>query len=515
MTMTHTCPICYLPAAAGEAYCPGCGYVFGSAPAGPPPDSGDLLLCPRCSAEQRPGARVCSACGAKLVGVDLNPGETLHHGQYIVRRLLARGGMGAIYLAADRLAFDRLVVLKVHTLEDDAADTEDRLRTEGWLLASIQQRNLPRIYAYFTHGVQRFLAMEYIDGPNLHEALSQDDEHGQRRAGSRYPLTDTLRWGAAIARTLEQLHSRRPMAIIHQDIKPSNLVLDRSSHDVFLIDFGNAKLYDPQRAQQAESFGTPGYSPPEQYQGLSEPRSDIFSLAATLYHLATDDDPSQHPFQFPQLGELGPFGDVLAQALQKEVEQRPSAALFRAQLESQLGLGGTALVTPDGQRIEDEAELVAWCRAHWESAVEWMAGALPVDIERWRGMKRAQQVRDALASAPSLRLALDAALALLDPAGYGMARPQVIFSSRALAFSRTPSAAPETLAVANTGSRYVEATLDLPPWMTASVDRLSLPAGKQVRIQLHAVPGARRTKGEVVLRAGNETLALCRVGVRR
>ena len=84
---------------------------------------------------------------------------------------------------------------------------------------------------------------------------------------------------------------------------------------------------------------------------------------------------------------------------------------------------------------------MAWCRAHWESAVEWMLGALPVDIERWRGMKRAQQVRDAMASAASPRLALDGVLALLDPVGYGMERPMVIFSSKALSFSRTPSAA--------------------------------------------------------------------------
>src|SRR5207244_2640722 len=83
--------------------------------------------------------------------------------------------------------------------------------------------------------------------------------------------------------------------------------------------------------QQKSVYGTPGYAPPEQYAGQVEPRSDIYALAATLYHLVTNEEPIQG-YSFPLLDQLDRFGDILRSALHHKVTERPSATQFREQL---------------------------------------------------------------------------------------------------------------------------------------------------------------------------------------
>src|SRR5262249_41092326 len=143
-------------------------------------------------------------------------------------------------------------------------------------------------------------------------------------------LEDVLRWGVALCGVLEYLAARRPSPIVHHDIKPANLVLDSASGGIFLVDFGAAAAphipADGDTWPQSRPHGTRAYAAPEQYRALSEPRSDIYALAATLYPLATDDDPAAHPFSFPQLGALGELGLVLGAALDPDVSRRPTAA---------------------------------------------------------------------------------------------------------------------------------------------------------------------------------------------
>ena len=128
---------------------------------------------------------------------------------------------------------------------------------------------------------------------------------------------------------LEYLAERKPTPVIHHDIKPANLVLDKHGGDIRLVDFGTAQV---RLAAQADArigmhrssiFGTAGYAPPEQYQGKSVPQSDVFALAATMYHLLTDDDPQQHPMSFPWPASL-PAGleRAMARAVEPDLRKR-------------------------------------------------------------------------------------------------------------------------------------------------------------------------------------------------
>ena len=139
---------------------------------------------------------------------------------------------------------------------------------------------------HFNEGDGQFLVMQYIQGEDLFEM--------QGRRQSPFPPEDVLLWGDQLCDALDYLHTQDPQ-IIHRDIKPQNLKFtDRGQ--IVLLDFGLAKGSAGTMSvvtTSASIFGfTPNYAPLEQVQGLgTDPRSDIYSLAATLYHLATSVKP--------------------------------------------------------------------------------------------------------------------------------------------------------------------------------------------------------------------------------
>ena len=155
-----------------------------------------------------------------------------------------------------------------------------------------------------------------------------------------------LRYTIQICEVLEYLASRQP-PVVHNDIKPGNIIIDGHSGRAVLVDFGTAKtryLRPPEDriGKRTSVYGTVGYAAPELYQGHSEPRSDVYSLAATAYHLLTDDDPRDHPSQYPQLEYAAAgSGRHSGGGSGARVEDRPSATEFREQLEGYLA-GQTA-----------------------------------------------------------------------------------------------------------------------------------------------------------------------------
>jgi len=276
----------------------------------------------------------------------LRPGQRVLN--YTVERLLSRGGMGVIYLAADHAAFDRTVVIKELLDYFDPADpravraARERFRDEARTLASLRHAGIPQIYTFFSHDVSNYMVLEYIEGQDLEQGLTRVDRQRGQIRGRAYPVQDCVRWGIGLCKVLEYL-AGRPEPVTHHDIKPANLVLDANSGEVRLVDFGTARarlLAQPGGGvgrHKSSIYGTVGYAPPEQYQGISEPRSDVYALAATLYHLLTDEDPRADPFHFPRLGAL-PAGlrNALEPALELRVAQRCTAAELRRALEDVL-----------------------------------------------------------------------------------------------------------------------------------------------------------------------------------
>ncbi len=305
------------------------------------------MKCPVCGHQNRPNARFCTFCGAMLTAAaddeTLRPGQMMDGGTYRIIRPLGKGGMGAVYLAANTKAFDRLCVVKqvieYYNPLNPAERTKalQRFEAEARTLASLKHPGIPDIYAYFSENGRNYLVMEYIEGPNLAEGLTHEQD-GKVVQGHPLPLADALHYAIQICEVLDYLEHHRP-PVVHNDIKPANIILDQHSGRAVLVDFGTAKTkYAGQPAgrpgrRQSSVYGTVGYAAPELYEGRAEPRSDVYALAATLYHLLTDDDPRKHPFDFPRLADLpSPLRDVLRSALDVDVQKRPSAAEFGKQL---------------------------------------------------------------------------------------------------------------------------------------------------------------------------------------
>ncbi|HRJ57410.1 MAG TPA: protein kinase [Anaerolineales bacterium] len=199
--------------------------------------------------------------------------DTLIHNRYRIVDILGQGGMGSVYRAIDE-NLGVSVALKENLFTTDEYARQFRL--EAVILANLRHPNLPRVSDHFVLGDQgQYLVMDFIEGEDL--------RYRMERMGM-LSEDDAVHIGASICDALGYLHTRKP-PILHRDIKPGNVKITPDGH-IYLVDFGLAKVY--QSASQATTTGaramTPGYSPPEQYgTARTDPRTDIYSLGATLY----------------------------------------------------------------------------------------------------------------------------------------------------------------------------------------------------------------------------------------
>jgi serine/threonine protein kinase len=388
-------------------------------------------------------------------------------GAYRILEPLGKGGMGALYLAADTGAFGRKCVVKElldyydPTDPDEARMAQSRFETEARLLAELSHPGIPRIYSYFTEAGRHYIVMEYIEGETLERAVTHVDSLGRAVVARPLPTEEVVRHAIRVCQVLEYL-AAQPIPVIHHDLKPANLIVDRSSGEVRLVDFGTARTptrwATQARLQQGRSmiFGTEGYAAPEQYQSQSDPRADVYALAATIYHLLTDDDPGDHPFQFPELDRLpSPLADALARALRLEPKRRSTGQEFRQALEAWLipEDGGLPFVFRAGGVAQTTSELVSLCDRHWADARQHLAGG---DFEHWF---RARNRHDLVAKTQSARLepdldaALEAFLRRLDPR---LPAPRLDVDPPALDFGRMAggTGAVRRLVMRNTGRGY-------------------------------------------------------------
>ena len=256
----------------------------------------------------------------------LDPGSVLNARYEIVRRI-GGGGMGAVYLAKDRNLGDApRAVKEMVEAHLDPAQHEKAIgdfKRESLLLTSLEHSSIPTIYDYFyDEPLGRFyLVMKFISGGDLASRL-------RTAPGGRIDEKTVADWGMQAADVLEYLHSR-PKPIIYRDLKPANLMIDGNSGRVMLIDFGIAR-WVKQEEKGVTAVGTMGYAPPELFGGRVEPRSDVYSLGATLFHLLTGADPQDNPlliFDFqknPRPRQIAPaISSEMEQILMRSVEYKP------------------------------------------------------------------------------------------------------------------------------------------------------------------------------------------------
>ena len=200
--------------------------------------------------------------------------------RYRIVEEIARGGMGVVYLAKDLLT-NNLVALKTSSWANET-QTRDAFETEAKLLARLHHSGLPKVRDYFLLDNNfQALVMDYVEGATLSELL----DSGENRIGKALHPSIVIGWTAQIFEILIYLHGFTP-PVIHRDIKPNNLKLTPEGK-IVLLDFGLAKG----SAMSVVSGGS-GYSSLEQLNLVTtDPRSDIYALGATVFHLLTDTVP--------------------------------------------------------------------------------------------------------------------------------------------------------------------------------------------------------------------------------
>ncbi len=256
----------------------------------------------------------------------LEPGTVLT-ARYEITRRIGGGGMGAVYLAKDRnlgdasRAVKEMVEAHLDPLQHEKAIGD--FKRESLLLTALEHPSIPTIYDYFyDEGLGRFyLVMKYISGGDLASRL-------RNAPGGRIDEKTVTDWGMQAADVLQYLHTR-PKQIIYRDLKPANLMIDGNTGRVMLIDFGIAR-WVKQEEKGVTAVGTMGYAPPELFAGRVEPRSDVYSLGATLFHLLTGADPQDNPlliFDFsknPRPRQIVPsISSELELILMRAVEYKP------------------------------------------------------------------------------------------------------------------------------------------------------------------------------------------------
>ncbi len=297
-------------------------------------------------------------------------GRTLSH--YRVTSKLGSGGMGVVYEAEDT-TLGRHVALKFLPPEfaQDAAMLE-RFQREARAASALNHPGICTVHAIDQHEGQHFIAMELLEGETLSERIR----------GGPFDLPQLLSLGIQIADALESAHAK---GIVHRDIKPANIFIN-SRGQAKILDFGLAKIEIKRATGQSEApttarsdeltkagttIGTVSYMSPEQARAqLTDARTDLFSLGAVLYQMATGSVPFQgetsavifeailnrDPVPIQQLNPALPaeLGRILEKALEKDRNLRYQSAtelktdLLR--LKRDIDSGGRHAVDSSGRR---------------------------------------------------------------------------------------------------------------------------------------------------------------------
>ena len=244
-----------------------------------------------------PGARRCSKCGTEVastpslkglcprcllvLGLGADPKKRQRIGNYEILAELGRGGMGVVYKAYE-VSLNRIVALKVlpERLSEDRAFVK-RFQREARVAAQLVHPNIVTIHAVGEDADQHFIAMEYVKGDALSGLIKDEGQIEIRRA---------VRIVRQVAEALREAHDQD---IIHRDIKPQNVMVDRAGR-ARVLDFGLAKaLYtDTRLTADGAMLGTPQYMAPEQCEGAEvSARTDIYALGVTLFEMLTGQPP--------------------------------------------------------------------------------------------------------------------------------------------------------------------------------------------------------------------------------
>jgi Protein kinase domain len=212
----------------------------------------------------------------------LAPGSKIQDGRFTVDKQIAAGGFSAIYLISS--GDGEKYVLKESCLPlslsaESRAKAMEQFQREALLLAKLDHPQIAQVYDHFTEDDRNYMRLEYLEGETLREHVSKAGPQKEELV---------LDWFKQLAGILVYLHELSP-PVVHRDLAPDNIIL-RADGRLGLIDFGAANEFVG--AATGTLVGRHAYMATEQIKGRAEPRSDIYSLGASIFFCLTNREPS-------------------------------------------------------------------------------------------------------------------------------------------------------------------------------------------------------------------------------
>lgn len=271
-------------------------------------------------------------------------------GRYRLSETIGSGGMGKVWRAHDEV-LHRVVAVKELTAgryvsEADRIVLHARTQKEARAAARISHPGVVTVHDVLEHDARPWIVMQYVDGPSLADAAKES---------GRIPAAEAARIGLHVLRALGAAHAA---GVLHRDVKPANVLLNRDGR-VLITDFGIAAIEgDSTITRTGEIVGSIDYLAPERVRGADPgPASDLWSLGATLYTAVEGESPSRRSSPLASMqavvGEeprhpewAGPLGPVIMALLRKDPAERPSAAEAEQMLAEAMGERRAAPRTP-------------------------------------------------------------------------------------------------------------------------------------------------------------------------
>ncbi|MFL7791151.1 MAG: SUMF1/EgtB/PvdO family nonheme iron enzyme [Anaerolineae bacterium] len=273
---------------------------------------------------------------------------TILQNRYRVVAPLTKGGMEAVYRVWD-MQLNALLALK-ELMPQPGLDAETlaqlrrQFEQEASALANLSSPFLVDVTDFFEEGGNDYLVTKFVEGESLDDRIACEGAQ---------PEDQVLAWADQLLEALDYCHGQ---GVIHCDIKPQNVIIC-SDGRVVLVDFGLVRLWDPadpHTRTAMHGLGTPEYAPPEQYgiqAGYTDPRSDLYSLGATLYHALTGQSPASAGDRvaalssFPSMRDLNPRVSVGVSAAVLKAMELPVSSRFQSAAEMRTALKDEARVS--------------------------------------------------------------------------------------------------------------------------------------------------------------------------
>ncbi|PBC79380.1 serine/threonine protein kinase [Streptomyces sp. TLI_235] len=250
-------------------------------------------------------------------------------GRYVLGDRLGRGGMGTVWRARDEM-LDREVAVKEltvnHLPEEELEILQSRMKREARAAARIKHPGVITIHDVLEDDGRPWIVMELVDGRSLADVISQDGTLAPREAAE------------VGLQVLAALHRGHQLGVLHRDVKPANVLLEKGTGRVVLLDFGIATFEgSTELTRPGDLVGSPDYLAPERAQGERPgPASDLWGLGATLYAAVEGESPFRRTSPLttlaavvgdplPEPRRAGALGPVLAALMAKDPAERPAA----------------------------------------------------------------------------------------------------------------------------------------------------------------------------------------------